>query len=894
MVDKLGIAVCENYAQELRAIIDEWGFQDVVATSFPALCGKPSLTWDDFKGIIQDCEGCDRVEVLGQCCLVNLGAPPSSLARIQVNKLRLCFDMLLDSSVVDILVKEKAYLMTPGWLASSREIMREWGFDQVTAPEFFADFAKRLVLLDTGVDDKSAERLEEFASFTKLPFEIYPVGLSHFRLFLMKLILEWRLELKKTNVDAALGNAQKKTANYAMALDLLNSLVRSTSEVDVARGIIDLFTMLFAPKRVRYIAVEDGKSKVIDGVPIENNAAQKRLMEFSRERSWLETGNGFQIRIDYLDKTLGILEAEELVYPAYKEHYLNLALSITHVCGLAIENARKYERIFQTKKKLRSSNELLEEQKYELVRNRDELDLRVKERTVELREANERLEHELEERVRTEKALQESESKYVDLYENAPDMYVSVDAKTALVKQCNQTLSDKLGVPRGEIVGAPIFSLYHPDCMKEVEKQIQKFVKTGEIIDAELQLQKRDGSKLDVSLNVSAVRDADGNILASRSTWRDITQRKEAEEQVEQQLLRVQALHTIDKAITGSFSLESILGVVLETIVSQLEVDAVAVLLHNEYSLTLEFASGLGFFTTALQDTHLRLGDGNAGAAALNRKIVYIPDLSKAGDAFRNSRLMQEENFISYFGVPLLAKGKIMGVLEIFHRTKLDPDQDWLGFLKTLATQTAIAVDNASLFDEMQRSNVELALAYDTTLEGWARALELRDMETEGHSQRVVKNVLRLSRALGVSDSEIAHIRRGALLHDIGKMGIPDKILLKLGKLSAEEWVIMREHPAYAYEMLSSISFLSLALDIPYCHHEKWDGTGYPRGLKGEKIPLAARIFTVVDVWDALNSDRSYRKAWPREKIIKYMHEESGKSFEPRIVDMFFELIDLD
>ena len=150
---------------------------------------------------------------------------------------------------------------------------------------------------------------------------------------------------------------------------------------------------------------------------------------------------------------------------------------------------------------------------------------------------------------------------------------------------------------------------------------------------------------------------------------------------------------------------------------------------------------------------------------------------------------------------------------------------------------------------------------------------------------------LRLARALGMKEEELVHVRRGALLHDIGKMGVPDGILLKPGSLTPEEWEIMRRHPQYAYEMLSPIAYLRLALDIPYCHHEKWDGTGYPRGLKGEQIPLAARIFAVVDVWDALGSDRPYRPAWPPEKLYAYLKEEAGKHFDPRVVEVFLKIL---
>jgi HD-GYP domain-containing protein (c-di-GMP phosphodiesterase class II) len=225
--------------------------------------------------------------------------------------------------------------------------------------------------------------------------------------------------------------------------------------------------------------------------------------------------------------------------------------------------------------------------------------------------------------------------------------------------------------------------------------------------------------------------------------------------------------------------------------------------------------------------------------------------------------------------------------LEIFHRSQLQPEQDWLDFLEALASQAAIAIDNATMFDDLQKSNIELIMAYDTTLEGWSKALDLRDKETEGHTQRVTEMTLRLAKAMGMSEFELVHIRRGSLLHDIGKMGIPDSILLKPGPLDDEEWKVMHFHPEYAYKMLLPISFLRPALDIPYYHHEKWDGTGYPHGLKGEHIPLSARIFTVVDVWDALNSNRSYRAAWPKEKVTEYIREQAGKHFDPKVVEVF-------
>jgi len=190
----------------------------------------------------------------------------------------------------------------------------------------------------------------------------------------------------------------------------------------------------------------------------------------------------------------------------------------------------------------------------------------------------------------------------------------------------------------------------------------------------------------------------------------------------------------------------------------------------------------------------------------------------------------------------------------------------------------------------LERVNTELAQAYDETLKGWSLALELRDNETQGHSQRVTEMTLHLARLIGIHDRELVHLRRGALLHDIGKMGIPDSILHKPGSLTKEEWEIMRKHPVYAYELLSPIAYLRPALDIPYNHHEKWDGTGYPRGLRGEQIPLAARIFAVVDVWDALRSSRPYRDAWPEENVRTYICEQATLYFDPQIVDIFLNI----
>ncbi len=363
-------------------------------------------------------------------------------------------------------------------------------------------------------------------------------------------------------------------------------------------------------------------------------------------------------------------------------------------------------------------------------------------------------------------------------------------------------------------------------------------------------------------------------------------------EETERRLKRLQSLHAIDKAITGSMDIGLILDVIIGQVISQLNADATVILLYDQTAKALKYAKGSGFRTEALQHTCLPLGEGHAGRVALGRQLVQIPDLQTRRTDFLRSPTFSQEGFVSYFGVPLIANDEIKGVMEVFHRAAFEAETDWLNFLEALAVQTAIAIDNATLFKGLQLSNVELSMAYDATIAGWSHAMDLKDKETQDHTRRVTEMTERLARAMGIGDADLVHIRRGALLHDIGKMGVPDSILLKPAKLTDEEWALMRQHPQFAYNMLSPIAYLRPAMDIPYCHHEKWDGTGYPRGLKGEQIPFAARIFAMVDVWDALTSDRPYREGWSKEKTLEYIREQSGKHFDPQVVEAFLQMVE--
>jgi GAF domain-containing protein len=364
-------------------------------------------------------------------------------------------------------------------------------------------------------------------------------------------------------------------------------------------------------------------------------------------------------------------------------------------------------------------------------------------------------------------------------------------------------------------------------------------------------------------------------------------------EQSQKQVRRLTSLRDIDSAISSSFDLRLTLNILMDQTVSHLNVDAVNIGLYHPDLQSLTYLTGIGFNIPSPTRPQLRMGEGLAGQVLIRQQTSHITNLQNAPEA-ANEILVKREGFVSYIGIPLIVKGQVKGVFEIFHRSALTPTRDWMEFLDTLAGQAAIAIDSSQLFENLQRSNQELIQAYDTTLEGWARALELRDRETEGHTRRVTELTMRLARYIGVNDTEMVNIYRGVLLHDIGKMGVPDQILKKKGRLTEEEWAEMRQHPVYAYNLLSPISFLRGVLDIPYCHHEHWDGSGYPRGLKGEQIPLAARIFSVVDNWDALLSDRPYRDAWPMEKVKAYLRETAGILLDPRIVEIFLSMIEQD
>ena len=352
------------------------------------------------------------------------------------------------------------------------------------------------------------------------------------------------------------------------------------------------------------------------------------------------------------------------------------------------------------------------------------------------------------------------------------------------------------------------------------------------------------------------------------------------------------ALMGVGQAINSSLGLNGVLEQVMDTLIELMRAERGFLMLRGSTGeLSVRIARGIA---------HVNLEEESF---KVSRTIVRR--VAESGEPILTTNAKDDPRFVGQVSVaafqlrsilcaPLKIKDHLIGVLYVDNRARAgifqEPD---LGLIKAFADQAAVAINNAQLFDDLQEKNRELEEAYQATLEGWVQALDMRDKETEGHTQRVTILTQRLARSMGISDEEMVHITRGALLHDIGKMAISDKILLKPDKLTEEERAVMQKHPEYAYEMLKRIEFLLPAIHIPYCHHEKWDGTGYPRRLKGEEIPFSARIFPVIDVYDALISDRPYRSGLPVDEVMEMIRKDAGTHFDPQVVEAFLAMDDL-
>lgn len=434
-----------------------------------------------------------------------------------------------------------------------------------------------------------------------------------------------------------------------------------------------------------------------------------------------------------------------------------------------------------------------------------------------------------------------------------------------------------------------------------VQKKIQEIMPppAAESIETHLDVLRQSGSVISFEFSLPAAENHrwfEAQISFSPPFFaillaRDITTHKLTHLRMQQQLRQLSALRSIDIGIASGLDLKLLLSMLLDQVSTLLRVDAACVLLLNHETNLLQFSSGRGFKSAAVQSASLKVGEGFAGRVALERRMINIANLAGTTADLKRTELVTGERFIAYFGVPLVAKGRTLGVLEIFHRNPLHPNADWFDFLNIISGQAAIAIDSALMFRELQRSNVELGLAYDAAIDGWARTLDLRDKQPEGYTRQVADMTVRLAVNLGVEKNEMVHIRRGAILHDIGKVAIPDEILFKAGPLTGEEWEIMRRHPAIAVDLLSPINHLNAAIEIPRCHHEKWDGTGYPDHLRGDQIPFSARLFALADVYNALTTDRPYRRAWSRQEALSYIQNQAGHHFDPHLVPEFIKLV---
>ena len=487
----------------------------------------------------------------------------------------------------------------------------------------------------------------------------------------------------------------------------------------------------------------------------------------------------------------------------------------------------------------------------------------------------------ISERHQIQQALREAEEQFRAVVQSANDAIVSVNDQMNITSW-NPGAEKLFGYRAEEMVGCSVMEIVphqhratRGQAMLRMLAAGQKFA-AGRVVEGAGLC--KDGSEVPIEMSFAEWRTPTGRNITA--IVRNITERKQRDH--EQQVIA-----NLSAAMRTAPTLAEMLPIIAEQSARLLQADAVTVEI-------IDPASGESVVEAALGDWHALLGARQAPGTGLNAVILrtgqpYLAaDLAEEPDAIYPEAL--RGSIRGCAGLPLIAQEKLIGFLWIGRKKTIL--QGEMRLLNTIADITANAIRRATLHEQTRHDAAELARTYESTLEGWARTLQLRDRETEQHAQNVVELTLRLARAFGLDEAQLVHIRRGAILHDIGKMGVPDAILRKPGPLTDEEWAVMRQHPQYAYDLLEPIEYLHPVLEIPYCHHEKWDGSGYPRGLKGEAIPLAARIFAVVDVWDALRSDRPYRPAWSEAQALEYIRGQSGSGFDPQVVDLFLLLME--
>jgi len=483
-----------------------------------------------------------------------------------------------------------------------------------------------------------------------------------------------------------------------------------------------------------------------------------------------------------------------------------------------------------------------------------------------------------------ETALRENEEKFRTLIEQSTDAFcLVVDGKLEIA---NRSFCELFGVDQQQIISKNFHfvDIASPSDREYVQEQINVLL-SGENhnLRYEFTALNKHGEEIEVDVSSSAIN-YQGKV-ALQAILRDITERKRSHRIEHTQRILAEALSETASLLNSNLEFDVVLKQILDHAGKVVPHDASHVMLIDEDKETVHILAARGYQGRNVRDwfEHISLSIRNTPTLKKmydTGEPIAIPNTSEDP----NWVMLPETAWIkSYASAPIKVKGEVIGFLNLNSPTPGFFNQEMAHRLQAFADQAGIALNNAKLLQDLKT-------AYELTLQGWSKALELRDYETEGHALRVVETTIHLARSMGFTEPELTYMRYGALLHDIGKIGIPDAILLKNGPLTDEEWSIMRKHPEYAYEVLSPIPYLRPAIDIPYCHHEKWDGSGYPRGLRGKEIPIAARIFSVMDVWDGLISNRPYRDAWSRKKAAEYIASQSGKHFDPDVVKVFLEV----
>jgi len=505
-------------------------------------------------------------------------------------------------------------------------------------------------------------------------------------------------------------------------------------------------------------------------------------------------------------------------------------------------------------------------------------------------------------RRQAEESLREREVLYRTLVETLPDAVIVTNAQGEITYVSPMTLTFFGYDHEDEVLGVDTEYWLTPGSLEMGKQAFRCVIAGGTIRNLELQMYRKDRSTFYGEISESPLEDGQSNTAGIIITIRDVSERKQANLALQEsealyraRTIELETLFTLSTLLRQAKNARDMLQVALNEVQRLLGVDSATFMLLDREKENFNIALAVGTLSSDIGKSFSVREESLCRQVFMTKRPYVTADYSLDAHRFIagwNDYTITDLGAAAY--VPIQSEDEILGVLMMAYNKRPNSrlfGHDEVRLLSTIGEMTGNYLRRAWLFEDLQLSHEQLSNAYEDTIDALSRALDLRDRDTEGHTRRVIDLTLSLARRVGMDDAQLVHVRRGAYLHDMGKIGIPDMILLKPGALTDEEWEIMRRHPQYTYDMLSHIDFLRPALDIPYCHHEKWDGTGYPCGKKGEEIPLAARLFAVVDVWDALTNERPYRPAWPREKVVRYIKEQSGSHFDPHIVDIFLEII---